>query len=191
MTRALLLFSLLVALSASSYGQEKIEREFRTKESEVPEKALKFTQKLQFEAKQKWYREDQGSLHSIELKSKLYGKQVSIEFDTLGKLLDVEFRYETDVIPEEIKLKIEDYWETKHDRFKIFKLQIQLIADEQQMLEWLGSKPDLNSIPHNYEFVLRTSTSGSYQKWEYQFDQNGSFISRTKFKMKSTDVLEY
>jgi len=46
MTRALLLISLLVAVSVSGYGQDKIEREFRIKQSEAPKKALEFSSKL-------------------------------------------------------------------------------------------------------------------------------------------------
>jgi len=187
----LILFSSLYLSSLTAWTQTKVEREFRLKESEIPKAALDFTNKLTFEAKERWYREESENSHSIELKSKLFDRDISIEFDTLGRLEDVEIKLGATELDKLVLARIDSILVAKHDRHKILKIQYQLSDSEEVVLKYLAKEPDLVKTPHQLELVLRTSTRGAYEKWGYLFTQEGSLVSRIKFQLKNTDILDY
>lgn len=187
----LILFSSLFLSSLTAWTQTKVEREFRLKESEIPKTALDFTNKLTFEAKKRWYHEESENSHSIELKSKFFDRDISIEFDTLGRLEDVEIKLSATELDKLVLTRIDSILVAKHDRHKILKIQYQLSGSEEEVLKYLAKEPDLEKTPHQLELVLRTSTQGEYEKWEYLFTQEGSLICRIQFNMLNQDFLEY
>lgn len=172
-------------------GQIKVEKEFRIKRSEVPPKALNFIDQISFDEKLKWYREEQLKKHSIEAKSELFDWDVSIEFDTLGVLEDIEFDCDEDDLDEELLNKIEAELDQRHDRYKIFKCQYQLRGKESDLIKLLQSEPNFDELEVRYELVVRTTTDGKHEKWEYLFEYDGTFLSRAVFILNNTDVLEY
>ena len=90
--RILLLVSLWTHFLSPNHllGQIKYEKEYDIEQKEVPRIALEFITKSGFEKHVRWYREESQDGTTIEAKSKKNRHKYSIEFDTSGKLLDIE-----------------------------------------------------------------------------------------------------
>ncbi|MEL7341524.1 MAG: hypothetical protein AAGM67_13685, partial [Bacteroidota bacterium] len=88
---------LFIFISASGlHAQEKLEKERRIQDDEVPAAARSFIDSCMFGGTIKWYSEEELDGMSVEAKLKEVGYRYSIEFDTLGQIEDVEIEREPD-----------------------------------------------------------------------------------------------
>jgi hypothetical protein len=84
----LLLF--IWTISCAVFSQEKFEKEYRVKPSEVPEKSFKLIKSWRFKKKVKWYAEESNDGKTFEAKTVHLNHVYSIEFNENGTLLDLE-----------------------------------------------------------------------------------------------------
>ena len=174
-----------------SIAQYKYEKEFRLKEQAVPRKALAFFPEDLDMKKLKWYAEENLEGNSIEAKFILDKKRYSVEFDTLGKLQDIEIQFKKNELPASILTSIEQLLSVTFDRFKWKRIQLQYVGND---LLWNQIWPSLKKqadIVINYEIVVQTKKGKAFKLYECLFNENGELIRQSEIIFRNTDNLEY
>ena len=190
MLKNILTVSLLVLSVQVGSSQYKFEKEDRIKAKEVPVAALEFIEECAFPKKTCWYREQGYDSVSIEGKTKHRGTKYSIEFDTLGNVEDVEYKIKWEDITEDAKAGILAYFDTKHSKTKIKKIQRQLtgsVLDLQQAMltdEYIGTVT-------KYEIEVKAKIDGRYMLKEYLFDDKGGLVRESEVIYRNSDNLEF
>lgn len=191
MKYALFTFCLfLLGYSSPLLAQEKIEMETRIRSKAVPKAALAFIQQLNSKKKQRWYKEISQLGTTVECKFK-HNKQLhSIEFDEAGKLQDMEIPIPQENVPSDALKEITNTLDTKYDKWKFIKIQIQYSGGDKQVIETFKTPSDTKLSP-KYEIVLKGKTNKETQSYEYLFDNNGILIKKLLIPSRNTDNLEY
>ncbi len=181
-----LFFSITVA-----YSQDKLEREYRIKQSEVPATALEFIESTFENIQVKWYGEDNLNGKAIEAKGRYESKLYSIKFTTEGALQDVEVVIDFNTIPENVKTVIEKNLESRFSKIRIQKTQMQ----------WLGSTADLKALikgqkvtgtySTNYEITLKGTKDRRTEYYEILSDYKGELIRESKILLRNNHHLIY
>ncbi|MBK8705114.1 MAG: hypothetical protein IPN33_17155 [Saprospiraceae bacterium] len=102
-------------------AQTKFEKEYRLKNTSVPEKAQAFIDSLPFHEKIKWYFEENNVGNSIEAKFKVHKTKYSIEFDVEGELQDVEIEVKWNDVSKSVQDQITAFLDANYGFFKIEK----------------------------------------------------------------------
>ena len=120
------LLGVLLMHSTAALSQDKVEHEVGVKANQIPVEARGWLRST-FETvgKPKWYQEFSELGYSFEAKFKYQNKFHSVEFDSLGKVLDVEIEIEWDEIPSEVKKNLMTYFNEDLHGVKLEKTQIQ------------------------------------------------------------------
>ena len=176
---------------------QKIERESRIKEGEVPEKAIEWS-KDAFEGlgKIKWYRElsseseNEATKESYEAKLYWKGKYHSVEFDKNGNIEDIEIIRSWRELSEEVREKLEEYFKEEYDKYKIQKIQIQYTGSSDN-LEDIIDEEEFEDITTRYEIVYYGKNSENKYLWEGLFNETGEFIEKSRIVQRPTDNLNY
>lgn len=182
------IFILILIIPILTSSQEKkIEKEERIDLSEMPEKAQTYLrdympQKIR---RLRYYFETDAASESYEAKFKYTGRRFSVEFNKAGLLQDIEVETEKEELPPSVLSNIEGYISSKHERFRIEKIQAQFLSDGMDMKRSL--KP--GSIPDNYELIVATKNRGELKKFEMLFDENGNFKEEREIIRNSYDYL--
>lgn len=188
-TRILLL--ILTFAASAGYSQEKLEREYRIKESVVPLKALEFIAGNAGTAKMKWYGEENLNGKAIEAKGKLDGKLYSIKFNTDGNLQDVEMVVSFNNLPETTRAAIENQLALLFSKYRIQKTQVQWLGDP-KVLSSLIKKEDTNGkYVINYEITLRGTKNRQTDYHEFLFNEKGDVIRSSKIIERNSHNLIY
>ncbi|GHB68852.1 hypothetical protein [Persicitalea jodogahamensis] len=174
-----------------SLGQIKYEKEYRLKAVDIPPAARQFVDSLDFERRVRWYVEVSQQGKSIEAKSKRGGQKYSVEFDTTGRLQDVEIEVSWRDLPEALRKNIEQNLENEFKRFRIRKVQRQFTGKSEDVLNYLGQRGNGNRLTIKYELVLRGRKDGETDEFEYTFSAEGRLEKRAKLVFRNTDNLEY
>ncbi|MDC6351104.1 hypothetical protein PP178_06025 [Zeaxanthinibacter sp. PT1] len=171
---------LLLLFSYSGNSQYKRESERRIKPSLFPENALELIAPQLTDVKRlRYYREQDSTKVSYELKFKKGRMFYSVEFSEDGQLEDIEILVKEVDIPG-------DSWETMQRYFKdnFTKFRIKKIQQQYPLLP--GSTPQKTIrnafqnllIPElNYEMVISAKQERTYNEYEILFDASGNFIS--------------
>ena len=184
-------FLLFFVLTFSdSFGQDKLEREFRIKEKDVPQPALNFITACSFTKKIKWYKEVGLTSTSVEAKTKSNAKKYSIEFDSLGQIEDIEINIKWKELPPATQKNIKSQLHAAYQKYKIRKIQIQYTGEEADLIDAVKNKPS-DQIEINYEIVLKAKTNNEYQLLEYLFSEDGAILSKLNIILNNTDNLEF
>lgn len=186
-----LMLIIFCSFSIHGFAQYKYEKEFRIKESDVPENAVNFVNEMNFSSRIKWYREIGQDIRYYEAKTKHKGDRYSIKFSEEGTLVDVEIEMAESDMPVDTYNKIREHLKSEYDKYSIEKIQIQFLGNQKRVLEFLQNRDDKNGIETNFEIVLSTKVKGSYVMFEYLFSENGSLIRKSKIVLKSTDNIIY
>ncbi len=186
-----LLLIIFLSFSISGFSQYKYEKEFRIKESDVPENAVNFVNEINFSSRIKWYKEIGQDIMYYEAKTKHKGERYSVKFQEDGSLLDVEIVIASSEIPDDTYNKIEEHFNSEYDKYSIEKIQIQFLGNPKRILDFLENREDKNGIETNYEIVISTKVEGTYVMFEYLFSENGSLIRKSKIVLKSIDNIIY
>ena len=182
---------LLIGSIPSALAQKKYEKEVRIEEADVPMDALKFVNAMLIPSKIKWYKE-QGLLQtSLEAKTKYRGEWLSIEFSEQGAFEDLEIQKKPEALEPESYREILAYLETELLHFSIQKIQIQYIGAEEDVLQFFLNGEASEDVELNYEIVLSTKVDGSFEMFEYLFNEDGKFIRKSKIILKMSDNIEY
>ena len=189
----------IIILSISLYfliphalrAQQKYEREYRLKSEMVPKSATKFIGLIGAKSNVKWFREIGLKDVSVEAKFRHKGKKFSVEFDTLGKLQDVEFIVKKNEINPIVYTEIESHLDSLYQKWKFKKIQIHYRGQPSDILSSLENSIPNSSIKMFYEVVLKGKTSGNMQLYEITFNDLGELQAILQIIQDKADHLEY
>ena len=186
-----LLFFCFTHLTSPLFAQEKLEKESRIKESEVPQDALQFIDSIGLNNKRRWYKEESLTDISFETKFKHNQLKYSIEFDSLGIIEDVEIEVRWDDIEHKIKDMIASHLEKECLTYKIVKVQTQFTGSESELLSFLMAEKENQSLKKKYELIVRCKLQKQTSLFEFLYDEQGRFISSLKIVFRNSSHLEY
>ena len=115
---------MIIATGLPGYAQFKYEKEVRLKAKDVMPTALGYVDSFHFNRKVRWYREYGLDKVSIEAKTRYQGSRYSIKFQEDGTLEDLEIEINPEEIQAHIKDTMNQFLQTKHDCYKLKKIQI-------------------------------------------------------------------
>lgn len=189
--RSISFLCLLLIGTTSALAQKKLEREFRIQQALVPEQAIRFAQTITGSHKLKWYREEGIDQISLEAKVKVEGQRFSIEFDTSGRIQDVELEIQLHQIPENTKLAMISALKEDFTAFKWEKIQIQYQGTEAVLLDYFATKQ--GDVPPNtrYEVIVHGKQKRISDFYEWVFSESGAVLSKATIISRIADNLEY
>jgi hypothetical protein len=186
--------AILLILNAVSFNltaQIKYERERRISEDNVPSAALSFVQACQFKTRVKWYLEENQDGWSIEAKLKYGGNRVSIEFDSLGQIQDVETEIKLANMNQNTWEIISNFLNAHYDRINIFKIQRQWTAEPQALIDLIRLGKTDKQYSTRYEIVARgRENRQKAQLFEFLFADDGTLINRFVIISRNIDNLD-
>lgn len=179
-----------VTLSVSALAQQKFEKEYRLKTAEVPLLARQFVDSLDFDRRVKWYMEVSQNGTSVEAKGRRDGKRYSVEFDTTGKIQDVEIEVPFGAIPDAVQSTMTQQLQGEFEKYRILKIQQQFTGTRNELLTYLTNEgtPSPNT---RYEAMVKGSKNGERQEFEYTFSSRGEIERKATVVFRNTDNLEY
>lgn len=174
-----------------SFSQHKIEHEVRISRTKVPQKALHFIdESFPNHPKIHWYLE-YGTEQNYESKFKYKKYWYSVEFDTLGKLIDIELTIKWKEISNEIQEKIKSNLDSLYNKHKFYKIQEQLSGDEELIKKVILKKMEISKVITAYEIKIKAKNNEGYFIFEHLYDKNGQLLQVLKIIPPNTDFLEY
>lgn len=186
------LLCLLIIVSLDGlHAQTKFERESRLNEKDVPELALSFVDSLQIENKVKWYLEEAHGSLTIEAKFKWNKQRYSIEFDTLGRLEDVEIQIKWERINKALRDSMKTALQKDCRSFRIQKTQIQYSGDPSIIRSKLQSRKTNGNYTTRYEVMVRCRSAEEVALYEYLFSDKGKKIQVSRIVFTNSSHLEY
>lgn len=161
-----------------SFSQSKNEKEERIDASEFPQVAVHYFNGISGKVNYlKFYKETDGDKHSFEAKFKLNNLHYSAEFDTLGKLEDIEIVIKEKHIPKPILKTILNYFETNFQKEKFIKIQKKYVNNtkktDQQFINYVLDSP-VGKNTH-FEIIAEIKTNGDRYLKEFTFKNTGEF----------------
>ncbi len=188
----ILLFALLTFSTSPLISQQKFEQEYRLDEDQVPSLASDFVEEISFDRKVRWYLEEGLDRFSIEAKTRYRGHKYSLEFDSTGMLEDIEIEVEMEKLPASVIDSINTFLCKDFEKFKVTKVQLQLVGDPLTLKEWFEVPFATNDeIEVNYEIVAKTRNGQVRKEWEFLFNDEGRKRSESEIVTKNTDILEF
>ncbi len=171
-------------------AQDKLERELRVKEKEVPKPARDWLyDAFETTKRPKWYQEIFESGYSFEAKFKLLGKFYSVEFDSLGAIQDVEIEMGFEELSTEVQSGLNAYFSSEYKSSDIKRLQIQY-SGEADDLEDFFDEDSLEGILVRYEIeYIGIDKTGASELWEGLFSDKGEFIRKRKIVLTPSENL--
>lgn len=188
---SVLLFLMCVSFS---FSQSKDEREERIPISEFPEVAQHYFDNFSDKVKYlKFYRETDGDKQSFEAKFKIKKLYYSIEFDTLGKLEDIEIVIKEKHIPKNTYSNVSEYFESKFKKVRFLKIQKQYVNytnySDKAFIQHIVEHP--NDKHTHFEIIAETKTDETHQLREFIFNKDGKFESSRKVTSSSYEHALY
>ncbi|WP_243473718.1 hypothetical protein [Winogradskyella sp. MH6] len=170
----------LIFICQFVFSQIKNEKEERITESEFPEAAIAVVNNLPDDCKRlKFYKETDGEKQSFEVKFKYNRKRYSLEFSEDGVIEDLEVLTKFKTINEEKKSKIEDYFKSRFNKYKLIKVQKQFVYHEK--LDALSFANDIlnntSTEAPNFEIIAEVKTNKKRDIREFTFDESGTFVN--------------
>lgn len=186
-----LIFLLSLFSSVELFAQEKFEKESRIKQRDVPQKALDFIESANIKGKMKWYLEQGLNRKSIEVKFQQNRKRLSVEFDTLGTIEDVEIELKATELPASLNNTINAQLQNDCIKYKIEKIQVQYSGSEEQLLAKLKNPASVQNLVTKYEVVVKCTSKNNVELLEYLFTDTGTVLSVSTIVFKNSSHLEY
>ncbi len=174
-----------------SKAQQKYEREFRIKSETIPQSAKEFIDSISADSKIKWYKEISLNDITIEAKFKYNKKKFSVEFDTLGKLQDVEFVIKKREISPEVYNKIELKLDSVYQKWKFQKIQIHYSGKSSHIVAAIRKNEPSDLIKIGYEIVLKGKNLEDTNLYEITFNEQGELKNILQIIQDKADHLEY
>ena len=186
-----LIFLIVFFVSYNLFAQDKFEKESRIKPKNVPSKALSFIDSLKMDTKVKWYLEEGLNKKSIEAKYKQNKVSYSIEFDSLGKIEDIEIEVNWGDLESSLRESISSQLQQNCSSHRIEKVQRQFTGSENDLFTLLNTRIIFEHLNINYEIIVRCKQLNEVDLFEYLFNNNGKLISTSKIVLKNSSQLEY
>lgn len=177
-----------------SFSQTKDEKEERIPLSEFPKVAQNYFNNFSDKVKYlKFYRETDGNKKSFEAKFKIHQLYYSAEFDTLGKLEDIEIVIKKRHIPQEVFTKIMTFFDANYKKTRLLKIQKQHVnytdVNDKTFIQHIIDNP--NDRHTNFEIIAETKTDKLRELSEFTFDKNGNFKNSRKVTSSSYEHALY
>lgn len=191
---ARLLCPLLLALLAATpaaFSQVKYEREIRIRPTAVPAQARAFADAALGGQKPRWYQEINLDFFTYEAKLKKEGRQYSIEFDTAGRVQDIEIGIEFSKMNAVLRQKIDSTLARLFTSHKITKTQLQWTGAEPALRDLLRSGATEKPYTERVEIVFKCREAGKPKLYEALFDAAGKLLSKLEIVPRNTDNLDY
>jgi len=187
----IILLLLFLSFATNLSAQIKSEREYRIKRSEVPEEAREWLNDT-FEAFKRinWYHQIDNDIESYEAKFRYKGSKFSVNFDTGGKVADVEFIIGSGDIPEKARNTISGYLESNFNRHRILKIQEQLLGLPDDLEDYFD-EDEREGITRNYEIEFHGVTDTQNELWEGLFDEDGNLVLLRQIEQEPTFNLDF
>lgn len=138
----------------------------------------------------KWYYQIDGKKKVYEGKFKQHSQRYSVEFDTLGKIANVEVIIKKREIPNYIFENISNKLRDTFKDYKIKKIQREYLGNE-ELLEVISNKKSNTDLKIRYEILVNAKIENYRKLFEILFDCKGHIISKRKVILQSTDILDY
>ncbi len=191
-TRRLVIAAGLFLLTFSTTrAQVKMEREYRLKEGQVPAPATDFISSLGELTRLRWYREESLDGISVEAKFLLDGRKYSIEFDTSGRLQDVEFIIPAARIPSPALERLKTGLDSHFSNWKFSKVQRQHQGEPDLHRLYIMENVLAKGLELFYEVELRGEKNGVAGLYEVKADRDGSILAVKHILPKAAEHLEY
>lgn len=184
----LIIYAVLTSSTLLAWSQE---REYRIQATDAPSIAVDYLNTFAFDKKIKWYLEINDTTQSIEAKTKWKKHKYSIEFDTTGKLQDVEITVDEDEIAPATLQGLQRYMTDSFTSYKICKIQRQYSGEPKAIRDFVLNNVESNTITRCYEIVAEINDKGVKKRVEFLFDNKGKPIRTTRLYYRNTDNLEY
>lgn len=168
------------------FAQNKLEREYRVKSDQVPPEAIECIQKFNFAQQVKWYFEEGLNGKSYEAKTEYRKQNYSIEFDTLGNLLDVEILIGPELVTFKVLQKINMDLNQRFKKHNVDRIQVQYTGTVEDVFLWI-SQNQSNNLTTKYELVIK---SGG-KLFEILFSDQGDFEQIAEIIPKNSFHLEF
>lgn len=185
----LLILALFLSLTAAS--QEKIEQERRVKAEEVPAAALAWLNNaMQQYTKVKWYAEVSEKGLSYEAKFRWKKARTSVEFNTSGRIEDIEVEIEKSSLTQEVQKNIREELQAAFQKFHIRKTQRQYTGSPDALTTFFEDKRSSDlSIHYEIEYYGKRDMVKSL--WEGLFDDDGHIVQQRKVIVNPSLNLEF
>lgn len=194
--KRLYLYSLILSASlclfyTSTIGQNKYEREYKIKEDKVPQNSVQWIREVFKDVKKvKWYVEESESKKSFEAKFRYLNRHFSVEFDTTGKIEDVEEKIEWELLNDDLKKNLSFYLESNYTKYKIIKIQKQYSGDS-NALHSIFDDATKKKMTIKYEMEFHGKNENKDEIWEGLFNDTGELIEIRKIVLQPTNNLEF
>ncbi len=177
----------------ATFGQTKQEREYRIAKAEFPATAINLMDSYLKDVKRlRFYKEIDGKKASYEIKFKKDKLHYSVEFDTEGRLEDVEFIIKPNDIPDDVFDAIENYLNRVHGKHRIKKIQQQYVLEgEAQEVLLKKAFQNLMTTDINYELIIATKDTTGYGTYEVTFNAKGEHLTTRKSVNSNYDHVLY
>ncbi|NRB47767.1 MAG: hypothetical protein HRU41_08830 [Saprospiraceae bacterium] len=187
-------FFILILLFSSSiplFSQVKYEKEHRVSAEKVPEAATNALESRPFYSKVKWYREESLVATTYEAKVRFQGKKLSIEFDSIGQLEDVEIIIKWSAIEDIVRTKIDQELKGVFSKYRLVKIQRQWTGNTEILLKSLPDDPPPDKATKRYEIIVKGKSEIGWHWHEMTFSLTGELLSNKRIILRNTDNLEY
>ena len=114
----------------------------------------------------------------------------SIEFDTLGNVLDIEKKVAFQALQNEVKNKIISSLNSLFIKHKILKVQIQWKGDQESLLKLITDSKKVK-FPELYEIVVKGKKQRAFKLYEILFDPEGKAMKVLEIIQRPSDNLEF
>lgn len=181
-------------LSSLTSAQDKVEREYKINQKDVPQEAQDFifeTGILYPKTKVQWFREESASDESVEAKFRQDRYRYSIEFSKDGQLQDVEIEIPFSEIPSSTQEIIEVALDSVFVKWRISKVQRQWVGDPEMVVESIKKFEPASDVQENYEMVIKGDTGSNRSYFELLFSQSGELLRKSRIRQNSLDILIY
>lgn len=174
-----------------SIAQQKYEREYRINSETIPKSATDFIDSISLNSKIKWYREISLDEVTIEAKFSHNKKKFSVEFDTLGKLLDVEIVLNKRELNAKVQNRINNELDSVYKKWKFQKIQLNYSGKGSHILAAIKQNEPSDSIKIAYEIVIKGKDLEGTYLYEITFNDQGELQNILEIIPDKADHLEY
>ncbi len=181
-------------LVASAAGQTKFERERRLKPNAVPAAARQYLDGLNLSGRVKWYFEENLLGNSVEAKVCHRKKRYSIEFDTAGRLQDIEIQLRWTDLPFATRTAITATLDSAFSEWKIRKIQEQYSGEPEALRAFVRNGQPCAGPPAcmlRYELVVEGKRPDGRHLFEITCSAAGALLSTETIIFRNSDNLEY
>lgn len=168
-----------IGIGNNIVAQTKYERESKISHKEVPKPAKEFINATELDLKIQWFRELSNDRTSFEAKFKLNKDKFSVEFDSLGKIQDIEFNIDINRMGHITRKNIEEYLSIKYSNYKVEKWQEQWTGEEIKLVQSMRTLERNDVLTLKYEGIIRVLNGKKYETYEFLFNKDGTLLSQS------------